>query len=111
MKRYFLGVVILMLVTSLNVLAQNIEINIEIKTSNINAANFDLEITVNNAKPEYNVYLYDFEKPSWKGGQPIQTLNVRTAEELQIKNIPAGKYYVVIVDADSNAAIKLVDIK
>jgi hypothetical protein len=110
MKRFFFFAVILMVFTSLNIIAQDIELTVELQHSNTGDSYQDLVISIHNAKPVCTIYLYDYEKPSWKGGQPLQSVTDGISGEVRMKDIPAGKYYIVVVDADKNAAIKLIDV-
>ena len=111
MKRYFLLTFVLMVSTWGIAPAQDIEMKVETRNSTGNEFSSDIIITIVNGIPDIKVYLYDFDKPSWKGGKPIQSVIAGISEEVRFADIPLGKYYVVAEDAENNATIKLIDLK
>ena len=111
MKRYFLLTFVLMVSTWMIAPAQDIVMKVETRTSNNNEFSSDIIITIVNGIPDIKVYLYDFDKPSWKGGQPMQSVTAGISEEVRFTDLPSGKYYVVAEDAENNATIKLIDLK
>ena len=52
------------------------------------------------------MYLFDHENPSWKGGKPIKSIIIKSSMEGRFENIQAGKYYIVVEDAEKNASMK-----
>ena len=111
MKRYFLLTIVLMVSTWVTILAQDIEMKVETRNSDSNEFSSDIIITIVQGIPDYKVYLYDFDKPSWKGGQPKQSVTAGISKEVIFTDIPFGKYYIVAEDAENNATIKLIDLK
>lgn len=111
MKRYILLAFILMVSIWVNILAQDIDMKVEIRNSNTSEFSSDIVITIDNGQPDFKIYLYDFDNPSWKGGQPIQSVTAGISEEVRLTDIPFGKYYIVSEDAENNATIKLVELK
>ena len=111
MKRYFLITIVLMVSTWVTILAQDIEMKVETRNSNSNEFSSDIIITIVKGIPDIKVYLYDFDKPSWKGGHPRQTVTTGISEEVRFTDIPFGKYYIVSEDAEKNATIQLIDLK
>ena len=111
MKRYILLAFLLIASTWVTITAQDIEIKVEIRNPDGNEFNSDIIVTVVKGQPDFKVYLYDFDKPSWKGGQPRQSFTAGISEEIRLTDIPSGKYYLVAEDAANNATIKLVDLK
>jgi hypothetical protein len=112
MKRYILlSAFLLMASTWVTITAQDIDIKVEILNSDSNELSFDMIITVIQGQPDFKVYLYDFDRPPWKGGQPMQSVTAGISEEIKLTDIPSGKYYLIAEDAGNNATIKLIDLK
>lgn len=111
MKRYILLTFIFMVSTWVNILAQDIDMKVEIRKSNTSEFSSDIIITIVEGQPDFKVYLYDFDNPSWKGGQPRQSVTAGLSEEVRLTDMPFGKYYIVAEDAENNATIKLVELK
>jgi len=100
-----------MVSTWVNILAQDIEMKVEIRNSTGNEFNSDIIVTIVQGKPDFKVYLYDFDKPSWKGGHPKQSVTAGISEEISFTDIPFGKYYIVAEDAENNASVKQIELK
>ena len=111
MKRYILLVFMLLFSIWVNLPAQDPEMKLEIRTSESNELSSDIIITIVNGQPDFKIFLYDFEKPSWKGGQPILSVTAGISEEVTLTDIPYGKYYIVAEDAENNATVKLIELK
>jgi hypothetical protein len=110
MKRYILLTFMIMASAWVNMLAQDMDIKVEIRNSNTSELSSDIIITISRGQPDFSVYLYDFDKPSWKGGQPRQSVTAGISEEVILSDIPFGKYYIVAEDADNNATVKLIEL-
>jgi hypothetical protein len=111
MKRYILLAFLLIASIWVTITAQDIDIKVEILNSGSNELNSDIIITVLKGQPDFKIYLYDFDKPSWKGGQPRQSVTAVMSMEVKLTDISSGKYYLVAEDAANNVTIKLIDLK
>jgi hypothetical protein len=110
MKRYILLVFMIMVSVWANVLAQDMDIKVEIRNSNTGELSSDIIITILRGQPDFKVYLYDYDKPSWKGGQPKKIVTAGISEKVILTDIPFGKYYLVAEDAEGNATVKFVEL-
>lgn len=110
MTRHIIFSVTFLILTSVSIFAQKFEMKIEIRNSDTKELTSDLTIKLENGKPEFKLYLYDFEKPSWKGGYPLKSIAVGNSREGEFADIPFGKYYIVAEDADNEVTIKLVNV-
>lgn len=110
MTRYFIFSVTFLILTSISTLAQKFEMKIEVRNSQTNELSSNLTVRLENGKPDFKLYLYDFEKPSWKGGDPLKSITAGNSREGEFTDIPFGKYYVVAEDAEKEVAVKLVNV-
>ena len=93
-----------------NLSAQDMDIKVETRNSDTSELSSDIIITISRGQPDFKIHLYDFDKPSWKGGQPRQSVTAGISEEIILSDIPFGKYYIVAEDADNNATVKLIEL-
>ncbi|NJK85793.1 MAG: hypothetical protein HC906_07310 [Bacteroidales bacterium] len=99
MKKYL---VFFYLLLSLKIFtfAQDITIQYEIKPAINNTINSDIFLKVENGLPDYKAYIFYFNNPSWKGGKPITSTVLDNLGEGKFENIPEGKYYIIVEDAE-----------
>ncbi len=108
MKKKLLLLFLFILGIGIYSFGQDIDISVEIKQSITNMSNSDIKITLNNGTPDFNVYLFDHENPIWKKEKAIKSIKIENSMEGSFENIPTGKYYIVVEDAEKNAAMKQV---
>ena len=89
---------------------QDIDISVEIKQSYTIMSNSNIKIILNNGTPDFNVYLFDHESPLWKREKALKSIKIESSMEGSFENVPMGKYYIVVEDAEKNVALKQVHI-